>query len=108
MVAIESANVHILDMGYDVNKKEGRCKIVARADYPCGSVGDNSWMVKERTGEMVIVGKLPVGFWVMRVKQQQKDLILSSATWTLDIPLPKFFITYSITQRLRDLQMFSF
>jgi hypothetical protein len=34
MVAIESANVQIWDMGAEVNKKEGRCKRVARADYP--------------------------------------------------------------------------
>jgi hypothetical protein len=34
MVAIESANVQIWDMGAEVNKKEGRCKMVARADYP--------------------------------------------------------------------------
>jgi hypothetical protein len=34
MVAIESANVQIWDMGAEVNKKEGRCKRFARADYP--------------------------------------------------------------------------
>jgi hypothetical protein len=56
---------------------------------------------------MLIVGKTLSGFWVMRVKQQ-RDLKVSTATWTLDIPVPKSFITYSITPRLTDLQIFEF
>jgi hypothetical protein len=56
---------------------------------------------------MLIVGKTLSGFWVMRVKQQ-RDLKVSFATWTLDIPLPKSFLTYSITPRLTDLQIFEF
>jgi hypothetical protein len=46
MVAIESANVQIWDMGAEVNKKEGKCKRVASADYPLGSIGENTWIVK--------------------------------------------------------------
>jgi hypothetical protein len=64
-------------------------------------------MVKERTKEMLIVGKTLSGFWVMRVKQQ-RDLKVSTATWTLDISLPKSFLTYSISLRLTDLQIFRF
>ena len=64
-------------------------------------------MVKERTGEMLIVGKTLSGFWLMRVKQQ-RDLKVFTATWTLDIPLPKSFLTYSITPKLTDLQLFGF
>ena len=107
MAAIESASVQVWDMGAEVNKKEGRCKRVASADYPMGSIGEDKWMVKERAGEMLIVGKTLSAFWVMRVKQQ-RDLTLSTATWTLNIPLPKSFVTYSITPRLTDLQIFGF
>jgi hypothetical protein len=56
---------------------------------------------------MLIVGKTLSGFWAMRVKQQ-RDLKVSTATWTLDMPLPKSFLTYSITPRLTDLQIFVF